>query len=105
MSGGDWDPHFDVLHQMADAYEVLRERERQPDPGDYPYVPPPPRDPSLPPLMVWPEHNLNADNECDQCMCKWIADYTPKGPCREMSVRDWEDLQNRIRDDEMRRAR
>lgn len=58
MSGGNWDPHFDVLHQVVDAYEALRERELEQRVLDsMPYHPPsePERDPELPPLM---EHRL-----------------------------------------------
>lgn len=54
MSGGDWDPSFDLLHQIVDAIAALEELPPAPWPSSTPYEPDP-RDPMMPRLM---EHRL-----------------------------------------------
>lgn len=58
MSGGDWDSHFDVLHQMADAYEAVREREAERKLRDAMLYRPPVQEPRGPRLPALAEHRL-----------------------------------------------
>lgn len=56
MSGGDWDPSFDLLHKLVDAFDALKDQPPKPWPPRTPYEPDP-RDPLMPSLM---QHRLTS---------------------------------------------